>query len=281
MAGYLDLDDVVLSRGAHARRVDGVSLLEAVAWWAGEPHSDHPACVSPALATFARAWADALDDDDRQRLKEWVPRLAGTAGDGGDRRRALLLADWLARTCAPMLLRLAGLAGAARRLEEAPPVAGWEHAVGIGAPLEAAHAAARAALATAWAGRDAASDAPQVADGAARLAGAPAAAAALDTALVRPGQGVDLTGALVRALVAEQAAAGPDVVAAALDDVCTLALHAARATAADVVSMAALAAALTAPPDAAWLVLRPHVRALQAGAVGLLDRLCAAGKVAV
>ena len=281
MAGYLDLDDVVLSRAAHARRVDGVSLLEAVAWWAGEPHSDHPACVSPALATFARAWADALGDDDRQRLKEWVPQLAGTAGDGGDRQRALLLADWLARACAPAFLRLAGLATEARQLEQAAAVTGWEHAVGIHRPLDRAHAAARRALAAAWAASPAASDAPQVADGAARLAGATAAAAALDAALVAPGQGVDLTGALVRALAAEQAGAAPDVVAAALGDVCTLALHTARATAADVVSMAALAAALAAPPDAAWLELRPAVRAQQASALDLLGRLCAAGKVAV
>ena len=45
----IDLDGIVLDKGAHDTREDGVCVMEAVAWYAGEDHSDAPACVS-ALA---------------------------------------------------------------------------------------------------------------------------------------------------------------------------------------------------------------------------------------
>jgi hypothetical protein len=54
-------------------------LLEAAAYVAGEPWSDSPECVSPVLAAFGRSWNDALDDENRQMLKPFIPRLVGTA----------------------------------------------------------------------------------------------------------------------------------------------------------------------------------------------------------
>lgn len=46
---HLDLDTIVLDKGTHDTRANGVCVMEAVAWYAGEDHSDAPACVS-ALA---------------------------------------------------------------------------------------------------------------------------------------------------------------------------------------------------------------------------------------
>ena len=106
MTSHIDLDALTLAKGAHEIRGDGVCLLEAVAWWAHEPHSDHPACVSPVLAAFGRSWNDALPDDRRHILKPFIPLLPGTAGDGLGLARSYLALDWLARECAPAFLDL-------------------------------------------------------------------------------------------------------------------------------------------------------------------------------
>jgi len=47
-----DLDAITLASGAHDRRTDGVCVMEAVAWWAGEDHSDRPECASPVIAAL-------------------------------------------------------------------------------------------------------------------------------------------------------------------------------------------------------------------------------------
>ncbi len=39
------LDDITLRSGAHSSREDGMCLMEAVSFYAGEKHSDHPTCV--------------------------------------------------------------------------------------------------------------------------------------------------------------------------------------------------------------------------------------------
>lgn len=105
----IDLDTLVLERGGHSGPEAGMSLLEAVAFIEGEPFSDHPACVSPVLGVFGRRLNDDLPDDKRQQLKELIPLLPGTAGDGHDLKRAYLAADWGARTCLPTALDIAGL----------------------------------------------------------------------------------------------------------------------------------------------------------------------------
>jgi hypothetical protein len=110
--------------------------MEWVAYLAGEAHSDNPASVSPALAAFARSRNDALDDHARQRLRPYLARSIGTAGDGGDEWRARLCTDWLVRTCAAALLEHAGLSDAAAGLRRVDATA---------SDLEAAaHAAATA-----------------------------------------------------------------------------------------------------------------------------------------
>lgn len=86
-----------LGAGRHGRWEDGVCVVEAAAFVAGEPWSDHPECVSPPLAAFLREWNDALDDATRQRLRPYVARIVGTAGDGRDERRMWLKRDWLVR----------------------------------------------------------------------------------------------------------------------------------------------------------------------------------------
>src|SRR5689334_11107950 len=71
--------DFRLLGGGHDDFAEGACLLEAVAYVAGEAHSDHPQCACPVLAAYGRALNDALKDDERQRLAPLIPRLVGTA----------------------------------------------------------------------------------------------------------------------------------------------------------------------------------------------------------
>jgi hypothetical protein len=111
-----------LSAGRHARPQQGHCAMEWVAHVAGEAHSDRPECVSLVVAAFARSFNDALDDETRQRLRPYLARMIGTAGDGGEELRAWRCADWLVRTGAPALLELAGLDAAARGLRALTPI---------------------------------------------------------------------------------------------------------------------------------------------------------------
>lgn len=117
VGGTPDLDAVVLRASGSPRRSTRLTPLELAAWFAHEPHTDHPAAVSPVVATFVRWWAAGLDDETRQRLKPIVPRLVGTAGDPeADRVRRWVAVDWLVRRQAAAWLRHAGLVEAAEKL---------------------------------------------------------------------------------------------------------------------------------------------------------------------
>jgi hypothetical protein len=71
--------------------------MEAVAFVAGEPWSDHPECACPVLSTFMRAWNDALPDRDRTRLAGRTP-APDTAGLEPDP------ADFTSRACHALLI---------------------------------------------------------------------------------------------------------------------------------------------------------------------------------
>jgi|GEM_PF-541834 len=100
-----------LAAGPHADPGAGLCALEAVAYVAGEPHSDQPACASPSLSAFIRTWSDNLPQEARDALiLPLVPRLVGTRGSEAlERRRVALAADWLVRTHLPAWFRLAKL----------------------------------------------------------------------------------------------------------------------------------------------------------------------------
>jgi hypothetical protein len=98
-------------------------INEAVAWWAGEPHSDRPRCLSRVIGDFTCQWNDSLSNADRQLLVPFIPRLAGTAAsDAVEERREWMIADWGWRVSLPAWLRGAGLTLAAEVAETSPPV---------------------------------------------------------------------------------------------------------------------------------------------------------------
>jgi hypothetical protein len=142
-APAFDLDTLTLLAGAHNNPAQGVCLLEAVAWFRGIPHTDHPACVSPVLGAYGRALNDRLPDDARQALVPFIPRMPGTAGDGLDPARLNVITRWLLTDYAPRWLDLAGLEADAARLRLLTPP-GWPAAADDAADA-AAHAAVDAA----------------------------------------------------------------------------------------------------------------------------------------
>lgn len=112
----LDLATLHLSRGKHNNPDNGMCLLEAVSYVAGEPFTDQPKCVSSTLGYFGRSLNDALGDDRRQELIPLIPRLIGTAGDGLDEVRSYMELDWLIRTYLLTWLDLADMSTEATAL---------------------------------------------------------------------------------------------------------------------------------------------------------------------
>jgi hypothetical protein len=79
--------------------------MELASALAGEPWSDHPACVHPVLAAIARAVNDGTGDAGRAGLVALVPAMVGTGTAGGDRGES-----WLLASCARLVLCCAGAA---------------------------------------------------------------------------------------------------------------------------------------------------------------------------
>ena len=121
-------------------------VMEAVAYVAGEPWSDHPACACPVISAFLRSWNDSLrTDEDRDRLlKPLVLELIDTRSTHEvEERRSYLAIDWMVRVFTPKWLdlvpSLAPHAFALRNLEDIADMAG---AVAAGEKVRAAWAAA-------------------------------------------------------------------------------------------------------------------------------------------
>jgi hypothetical protein len=70
---------ITLGRGKHTSPEHGACVMELASMLAGEPFSDHPRTVSPAIGSFLRNLNDLLDDDRRQALYAYAARCVGTA----------------------------------------------------------------------------------------------------------------------------------------------------------------------------------------------------------
>jgi hypothetical protein len=256
----IDLDNLHLDSGGHSGIDEGVCLLEAVAWFANEPHSDHPSCVSPYLAAYGRRLNDVLPDDRRQELVPLIPRLAGTANDGKDFARRALALDHVYRVAAPRWFDLAGFNAQAAALRALPADLNP-------ADIDRARALCREVSHEAWpkrqtfrqALRDAVYNAvkAKLAKPAAGVAAAVAAAAAGVAAVAADAADAADAAVAAAAAAADAADAAADVVAAAVAadvvaaDVAVAAAADADVAVADVaVAVAAVAAAAADAADA-------------------------------
>jgi hypothetical protein len=170
----IDLDTLQLDKGCHGSPDQGLCLLEAAAFVAGEKHTDNPACVSPVLGAFGRSINDQLDNDQRQQLKPLIVQLPGTTGDGLDEARGYLALDWLVRTYVPTWLELAGLNAQAVELRAMRRIADPVTADAVGPVVRSAWQGSAAAqygrAAARWAAGDAVEAATRAAVEAAQYA---------------------------------------------------------------------------------------------------------------
>ena len=152
----LDLEALKLLTGAHSSPDEGMCVMEAVAFVAGESHSDHPKCACETIGDFMRSWNDSGDDAIRERMKSYIPRLVGTnRGPEVALKRSYMVADWYARVFVPAWLKLAEVAQEeAAALEALPPATDYDslHATDdlLSAAQEKASAARSAAESAAW-----------------------------------------------------------------------------------------------------------------------------------
>lgn len=144
--------DLRLSVGVHDTRERGMCAMEAVAWLAGEPHSDHPQCTCLVLGAFIRSLNDSLGDEDRDRLlKPLLRNLINTKSSAYvAMKRAYLALDWFIRVNAPEWIALcADLEFHSHMLRRLPVIVNTDTAIEasvkvLDAARSAAHAAAHA-----------------------------------------------------------------------------------------------------------------------------------------
>ena len=295
MTNHLDLDTLVLESGGHSDTKDAFCVMEAVAYFNHEPWSDHPECASPVITAFLVHWNDSLNDEDRQRLKRFIPMVVGTRTTPEDEEvRAWLATDWLVRTFTPVWLDRAGLTEDAAAMRKLEALTSTELAQQAQPIIDAARKKSAAARDASWAAaRDASWAAAR--DAARDAAGDAAGDAARDAARDAAGAAArDAAGAAARdaAWAAAGAAAGDAAGAAAWD----AAGDAAGAAAWDAAWAAAWAAAWDAASkkkgyvtqyDAAYKAARTlldeafadTITELQQSAEELLERMIAVRKV--
>jgi hypothetical protein len=86
---------VRLSAGSHTAPDDGACVLELASMLGGEPFSDRPASVCPALREFLQGYNDGLPDVLRQELFGLAADIVGThAPPPVTAWRARLCVDW-------------------------------------------------------------------------------------------------------------------------------------------------------------------------------------------
>jgi hypothetical protein len=190
------LDTLVLQQGSHETREAGMCAMEAVAWLAGEPHSDHPQCACPVISRFIIRVNDRLGEDARNRLlKPFLRLLVGSkATREVEIRRGFVAADYAVRVFVPARLSRLGKKELADRLRSvgridseasaraARVVAEQVYTDAASAASYAAYAASAASYAAAYAAYAAASAAAYAAASAAASAASYAAAYAAASA---------------------------------------------------------------------------------------------------
>jgi hypothetical protein len=74
------LELVKLQNGGHTDCEDGMCAMEALAFIAGIPHTDRPACCAESVTMACQRLNDSADsDEERQKLKPLLPRVLNTA----------------------------------------------------------------------------------------------------------------------------------------------------------------------------------------------------------
>ncbi len=183
-------EGLAIKSGAHESFNDGACVMEIVAYVAGEPFSDHPACACPVVTRYAQALNDRMPSDEMRTelLLPLVPVIAGSRSTPEvEEKRRWLAIDFAVREAAPRALCSAAsmpgckdLLAHAAILQALPPVTRENSAVAQAACREARSAAYAADAADAAYAAAYAADAADAAYAAAYAAYAAAYAYAAD-----------------------------------------------------------------------------------------------------
>jgi len=138
-----DLKTFTFGRGSHETREDGLCVMEAVAYLAGEKHSDHPQCASVVITKLAIWVNDAASDSLRNELLRDMPwRIVGTKSTPEiEQQRAFMAADWAVRELCATMFRRAGFEAEAKKLEALPVIDSANASYAANAAYSAANAA--------------------------------------------------------------------------------------------------------------------------------------------
>ena len=243
-------------------------VMEAVAFIAGEPWSDHPECTCPVITAFMIRWNDRLSSDDLRNdlLRPLIPLLIGARSTPKvAQARAYLAVDWSVRWRTPKLCRIVGLNELATKLEALEPITDAKSASSARDIASSARAAAYQKRTDAWNRLRARFPADAAAVAVAVAADADAAAAA--------------AAAYADAADAAAAAASADAYAAYAAEAAACAAYAAAAYSADAAVAAAavaVAAAAAADADAAAADAAAYAAAYAAAAYAAVDADAAA-----
>jgi hypothetical protein len=140
---------IKLGKGKHSSPEDGACVMELASMLSGEPFTDHPESVCPAIGSFLRAYNDSIDERRRQDLYEYAARIVGSRGSAEvERARADRLLAWGAELQPRRLARLLPAPLRTLASQRRPPAdAAGTHAVrAIRKHTDASHAAALALI---------------------------------------------------------------------------------------------------------------------------------------
>lgn len=117
------LDTLTLDKGSHESPAHGMCIMEAVAYFAGEQHSDAPRCVCPIVSGFLRIVNDFISSAERQALKPLIPMIIGSrAARDVAVQRMYRFTDWAVREVAPLALDCVDLQYLAVHLRNLHPI---------------------------------------------------------------------------------------------------------------------------------------------------------------
>src|SRR6266850_1194287 len=119
------LETLPLLHGGHANFEAGACAMEAVAWLAGEPHSDRPQCACPVISKAMIRLNDRIGDDEMRTelLRPLLPKIIGTrAAREVMIKRGFIAADFAERVFYPLYLEARGRTGEAARWRSAEEI---------------------------------------------------------------------------------------------------------------------------------------------------------------
>ena len=119
------LNAMTLGHGSHKTFEEGACAMEAVAWLAGEEHSDAPQCACPVIARAMIRLNDRISDA-KLRTELLIPLLPRLIGSRASRevmiKRGFVAADMAVRVFLPMALDARGLKAEAARWRDSEEV---------------------------------------------------------------------------------------------------------------------------------------------------------------